>query len=122
MQKIGERGTAACPATIIRPSAARGKSIFSPIKVRTKASPYFRYGKRSARSASRKKNVRKPSIAKIFEVYTKKRSVVIPKIAGIESTAKTRSVNSITIKNEQQQRPGPRTVFYYKELIAVIML
>ena len=50
--------------------------------------------KRSAMSASRKYIARRPRIAKTFEVSTMNGSVVIAKIAGIESTAKIRSVIS----------------------------
>ncbi|MNL82358.1 hypothetical protein D3C87_2097230 [compost metagenome] len=46
-----------------------------------------------------KKNIeRKPKIAKIFEKNTIYGSLVTAKIAGIESTAKIRSANSITNK------------------------
>ncbi len=39
---------------------------------------------------------RRPRIAKTFEVSTMKESVVIAKIAGIESTAKTMSMTPIS--------------------------
>jgi hypothetical protein len=44
---------------------------------------------------SRKNSERSPRIAKMFEVKTMNGSVVMAKIAGIESTANTRSVHSI---------------------------
>ena len=50
--------------------------------------------KRSAMSASRKYIARRPRIAKTFDVSTMNGSVVIAKIAGIESTAKMRSETS----------------------------
>ena len=68
--------------------------ILIPINTNTKAKPYFSKLKRSAISANRKYIERKPKIAKIFEVKTINGSVVIAKIAGIESTAKIRSENS----------------------------
>ena len=46
-------------------------------------------------SASRKYSARSPSTANTFEVSTMKGSVVMAKIAGIESTAKITSVTPI---------------------------
>ena len=46
-------------------------------------------------SASRKYMARSPMIAKIFEVNTMNGSVVTAKIAGMLSTAKTKSLASI---------------------------
>ena len=44
--------------------------------------------------ASRKNSERSPSTAKMFDVKTRNGSRVMPKIAGIESMAKIRSVTS----------------------------
>ena len=41
---------------------------------------------------------RRPRIANTFDVYTIKELVVMAKMAGIESTAKTRSVVSTTMR------------------------
>lgn len=46
--------------------------------------------------ANKKYNDLNPIIAKILEVYNIKGSFEIANIAGIESTAKSKSVNSIT--------------------------
>ena len=58
---------------------------------------YFTYWNFSIIPERKKYKFRKPRIAKILEVKTIKGSLVIEKIAGIESTAKRISVNSITI-------------------------
>lgn len=58
--------------------------------------PYFKNLKYLVISANAKYKERSPRIAKTFEVYTINVSFDIARIAGIESTAKIRSVNSIS--------------------------
>ena len=48
-------------------------------------------------SASRKYSARRPMMAKMFEVKTMNGSVVTAKMAGMLSTANTRSLASISI-------------------------
>ena len=68
--------------------------ILTPTNISTTARPYFNKENRSAMSASRKYIARRPRIAKTLDVSTMNGSVVIAKMAGIESTAKIRSVIS----------------------------
>ena len=72
-------------------------SILAPMNTSTIARPYLSMWKRSATSTSRKYRARKPMMANRFDVKTMNGSVVMAKIAGIESTANTRSVTSIRI-------------------------
>ena len=76
-------------------------SILIPIKLNTKAKPYLRKIKRSAKSASKKYMARRPKMAKMLEVRTMKGSVVTAKIAGMLSTAKMTSLNSIIINTSK---------------------
>jgi hypothetical protein len=71
--------------------------ILTPTKRRIIISEYLTYWNFSIIPERKKYKFRKPRIAKILEVKTIKGSLVIEKIAGIESTAKRISVNSITI-------------------------
>src|ERR671911_1418208 len=71
---------------------------FTPTKTSTTESLMLKYTKRCIRPASIKYKARKPRMAKALEVHTTKVSVVIAKIAGIESTAKTTSVDSTAIR------------------------
>lgn len=74
------------------------KQSFNPVNTKIAATPYFTYWNFSCNSPSKKYKFRSPKIAKMLEVYTMKVSVVIEKIAGIESIAKRISVNSIISK------------------------
>ena len=56
----------------------------------------MRYANISIELASKKYNALSPKIANIFDVYSIIGSFDIPKIAGIESIANTKSVSSIT--------------------------
>jgi hypothetical protein len=47
-------------------------NIFTPIKKRIKAIPYFKYANKSASPDSAKYRVRNPITAKIFDVITTK--------------------------------------------------
>jgi len=58
----------------------------------TMARPYFSRWKRLAMPASIKYIARSPRIAKMLEVKTMNGSVVMAKIAGIESTANIRLI------------------------------
>ncbi|MNN38830.1 hypothetical protein D3C81_1528430 [compost metagenome] len=64
-------------------------------------------------SASRKYSARRPMMAKMLEVNTMKGSVVTAKIAGMLSTANTRSLASISTSTRNigvaQRRPFWRT-------------
>lgn len=61
------------------------------------AKPYFNFENICMKFDNRKYIDLKPKIAKIFEVYKiNGSSGAIEKIAGIESTANNKSVNSIT--------------------------
>jgi hypothetical protein len=72
-------------------------NIFSPIKDRMKANPYFSFENMCMEFARRKYIERSPKIAKIFEVYNITGSFgAIAKMAGMESIAKTKSVVSMT--------------------------
>ena len=62
------------------------------MNARMKAIPYFRYLSRSTRSPSRKYSWRRPISAKTFVVRTMNQLSVMPKIAGIESSANSTSV------------------------------
>ena len=79
------------PITCLSQLAA---SIFPPTSNNTPASAIFRYRNFSIMPASAKYKLRKPRIANTLLVNTRNGSPVIAKIAGIESTAKIRSVNS----------------------------
>ena len=59
--------------------------------------PYFKYGNLPAMPDNKKYKERKPIIAKMFDEYTKKVSCVMDNTAGMESTAKIRSLISTTI-------------------------
>src|SRR5271167_374654 len=72
--------------------------IFAPINASTNERPAVKYRKRPSTPAKRKYIARKPKIANTLDVYTINGSRVIPKIAGIESTAMVISVIS-TIKS-----------------------
>ena len=71
--------------------------ILTPTKRRIMINEYFTYWNFSIIPERKKYKFRNPRMAKILEVKTIKGSLVIEKIAGIESTAKRISVNSITI-------------------------
>src|SRR5215208_3285268 len=71
---------------------------FTPTKTSTTERPRLRYTKRFIKPASMKYRARRPRMAKASEVQTTKVLVVIAKIAGIESTAKTTSVVSTAIR------------------------
>ena len=71
--------------------------ILTPTKRRIMINEYFTYWNFSIIPERKKYRFRNPRMAKILEVKTIKGSLVIEKIAGIESTAKRMSVNSITI-------------------------
>mmetsp|Transcript_63144 Transcript_63144/g.178392 ORF Transcript_63144/g.178392 Transcript_63144/m.178392 type:complete len:226 (+) Transcript_63144:252-929(+) len=71
-------------------------SIFRPTKASTAARPFFRPLTLSKASASRRYRDLNPRIASMFELKTKKRSCVRPKMQGMESTAKSKSLNSTT--------------------------
>ena len=68
------------------------------MKTNKKANPIFRYLNLSIIPANKKNIERSPKMAKILEKNTMYGSLVTEKIAGMESTAKIRSVNSIIIK------------------------
>src|SRR5215210_1791938 len=70
---------------------------FAPTKTSTTESPRLRYTKRCIKPASMKYKARRPRMAKALEVQTTNVSVVIAKIAGMESTANTTSVVSTAI-------------------------
>ena len=68
--------------------------ILKPMKDKMIAKPNFNRLNMCIKLASRKYKDRKPRIAKIFEVYRMNGSTgAMAKIAGIESTAKIKSVN-----------------------------
>ncbi len=69
-------------------------NILTPMKSRINEIPNFKYLNRFNIPARAKKRERKPSIAKRFEVIAIKESCVIASTAGIESIAKTTSVDS----------------------------
>ena len=89
--KINPTVARAIPTGILYTSSS---SIFTPMNIRITANPYLSMWKRYAISASRKYIARSPRIANMFEVKTIKGSLVTANIAGIESTAKMRSVTS----------------------------
>ena len=67
------------------------------MKDKINANPYFKYLNIPIKLASKKYKLLKPRIAKILDEYNINGSFgAIAKIAGILSTAKSRSVNSIT--------------------------
>jgi len=68
--------------------------IITPTNVRMTARPYFNRWNFVTTCASRKNSERSPITAKMFDVNTMKGSRVMPKIAGMESMAKMRSVAS----------------------------
>jgi hypothetical protein len=70
-----------------------------PTKISTTPRPYLRKRNLCMIPARRKKSARKPRIAKIFEVNTISGSLVIAKMAGTESTAKTMSVISMNTRH-----------------------
>ena len=70
-------------------------NILKPINVKIIANPYFNFENKFKEFDSKKYIDLKPKIAKIFEEYKINGSLgVIEKIAGIESTAKIKSVVS----------------------------
>ena len=71
------------------------RSIFTPTKNKTRATPYFKYANISTTPAKAKYKALNPRIAKIFDVIIINSSLVIAMIAGIESTANKISVDSI---------------------------
>ena len=71
--------------------------ILTPTKRRIMINEYFTYWNFSIIPERKKYKFRNPRMAKILEVKTIKGSLVKEKIAGIESTAKRISVNSMTI-------------------------
>ena len=71
--------------------------ILTPTNRRIMINEYFTYWNFSIIPERKKYKFRNPRMAKILEVKTIKGSLVIEKIAGIESTAKRISVNSMTI-------------------------
>ncbi len=76
-------------------------SILTPIKLKMKAKPYLSLENIWMELANKKYMERKPSTAKILEVYKISGSLgAMAKIAGIESIAKIRSVVSMTIKTK----------------------
>ena len=70
---------------------------FTPVNTNIIATPYFTYLNFSCSAQSTKYRLLRPRIAKILEVYTIKGSVVMEKIAGIESIANITSEDSISI-------------------------
>lgn len=78
---------------------------FTPTKTSTTESPRLRYTKRCIKSASMKYKARRPRMVKALEVQTTKVLVVIAKIAGMESTAKTTSVVSTAIRLPEAAPP-----------------
>ena len=70
--------------------------ILSPIKHNRPPRPYLNSQKVSVTLLSRKNSDRKPMMANMLEKKTMKVSVVTEKTAGMESTAKMMSENSIT--------------------------
>ncbi len=73
-----------------------------PTKARTRARPILRKRNLSMMLASRKYMERRPRMAKMLEVKTMKASRVMPKMAGMESRAKTRSVNSMQTRTRKR--------------------
>ena len=77
------------------------------MKISKNDKPTFKYLNLSIIPASKKNIERSPKMAKMLEKNTMYGSLVTEKIAGIESTAKIRSVNSMiikTINNENQKK------------------
>jgi hypothetical protein len=68
---------------------------FTPINIKMIESPRDRYTKRSKSPFTRKYKARRPRSAKALAEKTKKVSDVTPKVAGIESRAKSKSVDAI---------------------------
>jgi hypothetical protein len=68
--------------------------ILTPTKLRTRPRPYLSSQKRSMTFSSRKNIERRPMMAHMLLVKTMNGSVVMPKIAGIESIANTTSAVS----------------------------
>ena len=112
-RRTGEMEIGICTQCII--------NILIPIKLNTKAKPYLRKIKRSAKSASKKYMARRPKMAKMLEVRTMKGSVVTAKIAGMLSTAKMTSLNSIII-NTSKSGVAMRLPFHGKEFFTVKLL
>ena len=83
------------PITSFSHSAA---SIFNPTNPRIAASDTLRYRNFAIALDSAKYSERSPRIAKTLLVKTMNGSVVIAKIAGMESTAKMRSVVSTSTR------------------------
>ena len=72
--------------------------ILIPMKAKMMAKPNFNRLNMWMKLANRKYKERSPRIAKIFEVYRMNGSSgAMAKMAGMESTAKIKSVNSITV-------------------------
>ena len=88
MQKIGERGTTGA-RTHYQAFGRRGKSIFAADKGQDKGEPVFEIWKTVGKVRKQKEKRPQTEYRKNIRGIDKKRSVVIPKIAGMESTAKT---------------------------------
>ena len=71
-------------------------NIFTPMKVSSTPKPYLSSQNLSTTLLSIKNSDRSPKMAKMLEKKTIKGSCVTEKMAGIESTAKSTSENSIT--------------------------
>src|SRR5580692_2227488 len=105
---------ATIPSEISTEMCTHGSAtIFAPINVSTNESPAVKYRNRPSTPAKRKYIARNPKIANTFDVYTIKGSRVIPKMAGMESTAIVISVistiSSTTNKGVANQFPLSRT-------------
>ena len=70
--------------------------IFKPMKERIMANPYFSLLNKWMKLSRRKKRALNPSMANMLDVYRINGSLEMAKIAGIESTANSKSVNSMT--------------------------
>src|SRR5699024_1595285 len=77
-------------------------NILAPIKTIKNAKPVSKYLNLSKTLTNKKNMERKPRIAKIFEKKTIYGSRVTENMAGIESVAKIKSVNSIAIKTKNK--------------------
>ena len=88
-------GTGTGPMRRIPECVSASASSFTPMKVRMADNPADRWTSRFSRPPIRKYSWRRPSRANALAVSTRYGSRVRPKIAGIESMAKTRSVTAI---------------------------
>ena len=93
------------PIGNLPPKSSFKKDILRPTKISTSPKPYLRNLKRCMMPARRKYNDRIPRIAKILDVNTMKGSLVIAKMAGIESMANMMSVNSMKMRANRRGVP-----------------